>query len=203
MFEELRGEVIVGIITATVSAVGAYLSYHYFHRSSERERQNQELELAQWKNQYLAEIRLWADEGMNALSRGLHLCELDPVRTAEPGFFERRHTLMVDLSSIIDRGRWFFPNEEMSASARDRRIFFRGYRDPILDPLVAAYEFARHLNYVDPDQNKALRDDFLAAKQDFGSKMQIVLDPGSRNADFERFLTLTEALRATEEKAPT
>lgn len=201
MFESLfRAEILVGVISAVISAGGAFMSLVFFRRSQQRQMQNQEVELAQWKNQYLAEIRHWADECMEALSGAVHLCDLDPSKTMGPPLFDRRHLLMQAVSSLIDRGRWFFPNEQLSADRKDRRVFFRGYRDPILDPLVTAYEVLRRLDYLDRAGNTGLRADFVAAKQDFATRMQVVLDPSSRNADFERFVVMTEELRESEKK---
>ena len=206
MFEVLtRVDVLIGFMSAIIAAVGAATSVIYARRSAQRQSQLQELELANWKNQYLAEIRHWADACMHALSAGVHLCDLDPARTADPSMFERRHNLMVRLSALIDMGRWFFPNEELSADRAERRVFFRGYRDPLLDPLVAAYEYTRRLSYLEQTANTVLRDDFVTAKQDFTTKLQVILDPSSRNADFERFVTMKKELeeaQPTKEAAP-
>ncbi|MEM1160363.1 MAG: hypothetical protein AAGJ28_05475 [Pseudomonadota bacterium] len=198
LFESLDG--IIGFLSAIIAAVAAATSVLFARRSARRQSQLQEVELANWKNQYLAEIRHWADDCMHALSKGAHLCDLDPEKIQTPSLFERRHALMIDLSSLIDRGRWFFPNEHLSANRTERRIFFRGFRDPLLDPLVAAYDLTKRLNYLDQSDNLTLRDDFVGAKLDFGAKLQIILDPSSRNADFERFLTMKQELEDQQKK---
>ena len=48
-------------------------------------------------------------------------------------------------------------------------------------------------------QNIALRTEMVAIKRDFTDRMQVVLDPNARKADFERFITMTEELRDSKE----
>ena len=191
---------IIGLITTTASIIGAYVSYVFAKRAANRQRQFQEVELADWTHQYLAEIRTWADEVVEAMSAAVLLCDLDPERTENPTLFDRRHAMLAKLSAMVDRGRWFFPNEYMEADERLGRIAFRGYRDPILDPVVHAHDAVRELNFNDQSQNIALRQDMVRIKRDFTDRMQVVLDPNSRRSDFDRFITMTEELRGEEEK---
>ena len=186
-------------MTGTASVIGAYVSYIFAKRAATRQKQFQEVELANWTHQYLAEIRKWADEVVHAMSEAILLCDLDPKRTQEPNLFDRRHAMMGRLSALIDRGRWFFPNEHMKTNQMDRRIVFRGYRDPILDPVVHAHDAVKELNFNDQTQNIVPRKDLVRIKRDFTDRMQVVLDPNSRNADFERFVSMTEELRDDKE----
>ncbi|MEM7058957.1 MAG: hypothetical protein AAF557_15320 [Pseudomonadota bacterium] len=190
---------IIGLVTGTASIIGAYVSYVFARRAANRQRQFQEVELANWTHQYLSEIRTWADQVVHAMAEAVLLCDLDPKRTENPTLFDRRHAMMGRLSALVDRGRWFFPNEHMRTNQADRRIVFRGYRDPILDPVVHAHDAVKELNFNDQTQNVALRKEIVQIKRDFTDRMQVVLDPNSRNADFERFVTMTEELREGEE----
>jgi len=60
--------------------------------------------------QYFGELRVWALSALDDLSEAAHLCQLDPAVTHEPSFYNRRHDLLVSLSSKIDQGRLFFPS---------------------------------------------------------------------------------------------
>lgn len=190
---------IIGLVTGTASVIGAYVSFVFARRAANRQKQFQEVELANWTHQYLSEIRKWADQVVHAMSEAIMLCDLDPNRTENPSLFDRRHAMLGRLSALIDRGRWFFPNEHLETNRVDRRIVFRGYRDPILDPVVHAHDAVKDLNFNDQSQNLPLRKEMVAIKRDFTAKMQVVLDPNARNADFERFITMTEELRETKE----
>lgn len=189
---------IIGLVTGTASIIGAYVSYVFARRSANRQRQFQEVELADWTHQYLSEIRKWADEVVHAMSEAILLCDLDPKRTEHPTLFDRRHAMMGRLSALVDRGRWFFPNEHMKTADYDKRIVFRGYRDPILDPVVHAHDSVKELNFNDQTQNVTLRKEMVEIKRNFTDRMQVVLDPNARNADFERFVNLTVELREEE-----
>ncbi len=186
---------IIGLVTGTASVIGAYVSYTFAKRAATRQKQFQEVELANWTHQYHAEIRAWADHVVDAMSTAVLLCDLDPAKCEDLSLFERRHAALVRLSALIDSGRWFFPNENLLGDRGQRRIVFRGYRDPILDPVATAYEHLKNLNYKDQTENRALRAQLVAVKREFTDKMQIVLDPNARNADFERFVTMTAELR--------
>ena len=80
------------------------------------------------RNQYFAELRRWADDACDLLSSALHLCDLNPKKCQSPSFFDRRLEVLSRLSGVIDRGRWFFPNDQQAGVGTDKLEAFQGYR---------------------------------------------------------------------------
>ncbi|MEM9141212.1 MAG: hypothetical protein AAGB15_15395, partial [Pseudomonadota bacterium] len=69
---------IIGLATAAASVTGAVVSFVFARRAANRQKQFQEVELANWTHQYLSEIRTWADDVVGAMSEAILLCDLDP-----------------------------------------------------------------------------------------------------------------------------
>jgi hypothetical protein len=137
------------------------------------------------RRQYFSEMRRWADAGCDQLSEAVHLCDLDPA-TSAVDFVACRHALRVSLSSLIDRGRWFFPNLRDHEVGVDRDKAYRGFRPPVLDELVAAYRLVGKLDPEGHASNAELREPLVSAKRRFSSEIQVYLDPRKREMKFTR-----------------
>lgn len=177
--------VVVSALAACISALSALIAVWNYRR----EILNQKISGAKWKKEYFADLLKWSDESLLQLSEALHLCELDPKRMADNKFFEARHQLRVKLSAQIDRGRWFFPNYATDRYGHAKHEAFKGFRQPVLDGLVRAYQAVSNLNYVDASKNVPARAAVEEAKRLFTSEIQKVLDPRSRDAEFQSLLT--------------
>ena len=177
--------VIVSAIAACISALSALIAVWNFRR----EMLNQKIAGAKWKKEYFTDLLKWSDESMLQLSEALHLCELDPKRMPDNKFFETRHQLRVKLSAQIDRGRWFFPNYASDQHEHAKHEAFKGFRQPVLDGLVRAYQALTTLNYVDTTMNVATKAVVAEAKRHFTSEIQKVLDPRARDAEFQTLIT--------------
>ena len=131
------------------------------------------------RQQYHSELRFWADESMNVLSKALHLCDLDPVKCANPSFFERRHDMRVQLSALLDRGRWFFPNVDPENYGHHKDLAYQGIRQPALDCLADAYKQVGKMNYLcrRDDKNSKIRCALEKDKRVFASEVQKRLEP--------------------------
>jgi hypothetical protein len=119
------------------------------------------------------------------LSEAVHFSELDPARCPDGSFFERRNKIRTSLSSMIDRGKWFFPNLKAEEIGQTKEKAYRGYRQEILNSLVAAYNLMTALDYQDGTKNRPLRQQIVDAKRVFVSEIQEVLAPAERDKEFE------------------
>src|SRR5215203_5773068 len=131
------------------------------------------------RRQYFAEMRKWADEVCGTLSAAVHACDLNPAHK-DGNFFSKRHELRIALSSLVDRGRWFFPNLHHTEVGIEKDEAFRGLRQPALDLLVKAYWLVGSMSYTDQYSNLALRDPLVELKRKFVSEVQNYLDPRNR-----------------------
>jgi hypothetical protein len=142
------------------------------------------------RRQYFAEMRKWADEACNILSAAVYACDLNPAHK-DGNFFSKRHELRVALSSLADRGRWFFPNLYHTEVGVEREGAYRGLRQPALDLLVKAYRIVGSMSYTDQNPNLALRDPLVKVKRKFVSEVQNYLDPRNRRTIFNQLTEFT------------
>lgn len=170
--------VLVALVTSATTALFAWINF-------KREKLNQKIQYANLKQQYFTALRSWADQLCDLLSEAVHFSELDPARCIDGSFFERRNKIRTSLSSMIDRGKWFFPNLQSEEIGQTKEKAYRGYRQEILNSLVAAYNLMTILDYQDGTKNGALRQQIVDAKRVFVSEIQEVLAPAERDKEFE------------------
>lgn len=124
----------VETVIAIVSALVAVLSALIARGETRAQRKLQEEELRQRID---AASLDWGNEAINtmgeasALAMNTHLTVADMV--AAKLDVARR------LSTLVDRGRMFFPNVDAETHGSDREVAFRGKRAPILDVLMYAH----------------------------------------------------------------
>jgi hypothetical protein len=131
-----------------------------------------------WMDQYLCNVRQWADEACECIARAMHATKLDP-KEKEKELFEA----MYKLSSLIDRGRWFFPNLWSDEVGIHKEAAYRGLRQPVLDCLVEAYDLVKALQQKDANANLS---NLVHRQRLFVSEVQQVLNPRRREQEILR-----------------
>jgi hypothetical protein len=187
------------ITAAGVSAAVAFgtmvVTILFLKKNFVRELQNQEMNLVATRLRYFEDFRTWADQAVESLTEAIHLCDLDPNKVQDESVFSRRHRLRIAISSMIDKGRWFYPNIILDEHGAHKEEAYRGYRHELLDGLVEAYGSLQRLDYENQKNNWSVRKDLTAAKRHFVSQVQIILDPSRRNEEFERMCSEVRASR--------
>lgn len=171
------GGVLVTLLSVMSVAIFAWINY-------QRERLNQRIQHANLTLQYFAALRPWANELADLLSDAIHFVELDPARCPAGSFFDRRNQFRARLSSMIDRGKWFFPNLHSQEVGAHKEKAYRGYRQAVLNSLVEAYNTLTALDYVSGNNNQTRRDALVAAKRQFVGEIQDVLNPAKQDKEF-------------------
>ena len=87
-----------------------------------------------------SDVIRWSDEVIALLAAAQEVLLEKGVSYPEAEFRQRRSAVRAQLSALIDRGRLFFPNRADPIHGREKEPGFQGYRQPILDALVEAYE---------------------------------------------------------------
>ena len=169
---------LVTIIAAAVSIVAARFAWV----AAKRARVVQVLTFLQ---KTYTDIRAWADQVVEAMSEATLLCDLDPQKTTSPDFFARRHQLRVKLSTLIDRGRWFFPNTHHEQVGIHNHTAYRGIRPAAMDAVVAVFDLVGSLDYKLQAPNVSRRSLIVDHKRQFVSEIQNVLDPRERETEME------------------
>lgn len=138
-----------------------------------------QLELRQWTDQYFVSVREWADEVCSTISEALHMVS-DPTQLES-----RRFNTLVRLSSLIDTGRWYFPNQWKDDYGTHKEPAYRGIRQEVLDCVVAAYGELEKLN---PSAEVA-KSRLVKCQREFVSHIQAVLDPRARADEIAKVLS--------------
>lgn len=125
--------------------------------------------------EYNKELREWANQVVDLMSQAGHLCDIDPQR--DDNYFEKRHQLLIQLSSYIDRGRFFLPNDGADQFGHHKPSAYKGFRSAALDHLVTCYRLTQKVNLLEQAPNKELREPLMEAKRRFVSSVQDKLDP--------------------------
>lgn len=133
---------------------------------------------------YLGELRRWASSCQDCLSEAAHLCDLDPSVTVDPSFFNRRHAVLVSLSSYIDQGRWFFPDAKPMDVEHWQLEAYSSLKQRPLDDLVYAYGAVKKMSYISRQENTFLRAPLVEIKKDFTLSVQTLLDPRRAQKQF-------------------
>lgn len=121
--------------------------------------------------------REWALKCCDALVEGVHLVEVPKTRLIE----ERLLDVQIRLSSLIDQGRWLFPNTHEQQYGHAKSPAYRGFRHKVLDPLVQAYN---KLEAADPSSRS--KDDLDRIKRNFVTEVQKILETRERQNQLEK-----------------
>lgn len=145
--------------------------------------------------EWLRDVRSWASEAINVLSEASYACKVaQPVDTDSitATLRECRHRI----SALIDRGRYFFPNQSPEAYGVDKPLAFRGYRHAVLDPLVAVEQVLGGSRKV--GAFNSVDSAVVYLRREFVSRVFRVLSPESHNEQIARLIWLSNAGRATD-----
>ena len=145
--------------------------------------------------QYFAELRVWALAALDDLSEAAHLCMLEPNKTQEPTFYNRKHQLLVNLSAKIDQGRLFFPSTKPVKFSKWILESPKTVQDGPLSVLIYAYGVVKRMSYESKADNENLWEPLITSKRDFTGAMQEILDPRNRHKQFELAMKRKHARR--------
>ena len=176
----------ISLAAAAVSLFSMLGTVAFAALNFRRQRLSQRMQFAKLQQDYFSSLRTWADQISDLLSEAIHFAELDPQRCGDGAYFDRRNRLRISLSSLIDRGRFFFPNLHTDQHGQHKERAFQGYRQEVLNSLVAAYQAATRLDCNDAANNGPRRQELVAAKRAFVSEVQSILDPAVRDKEFNK-----------------
>ena len=165
----------IDVIRTLISLLAATVAFIALFRTRVFEDRRRKLEVAAHLQEHYGDIRDWAEQVIEKLSYAVFLCELDPNKMGGE-FFERRHQMRADLSSLLDKGRLYLPNTKQEEVGIWKPGAYRGLRQAALDCLNTDYQLVESLDYANHARNTPIRQQLVDVKQDFTSEMQDVLD---------------------------
>ncbi|MFC4861218.1 hypothetical protein ACS8MQ_08770 [Pseudomonas sp. MAHUQ-62] len=174
----------VAIISAVAAAKSSRVAEkhqeeasHHTKSSANLLEKEHQLKLREWTDQYFNSVRSWAEQVCLAISEATHI--VDGPELSD----EVKLPILVRLSSLIDTGRWYFPNQWVDDYGVHKETAYRGLRQPILDCVVSAYDLLRDSQY-----SEDVKEDLVKAQREFVSHIQVVLDPGKREQEIKKIL---------------
>ena len=108
---------------------------------------------------YRRELGRFADVVIDVMGEIQTLIAFNPDRAAVPAearqkFIEERSGLIGRVSSLLDRGRFFFPNQEVAGIGEHKGSAHQGLRDPVLNRILVASYVLMATDYESFDRNR-------------------------------------------------
>lgn len=125
-----HAELVLTLVSAFIAVVSALVA----RGETRRQRRVQEEQL---RAQLDAASLDWGNAAIETMGEAAALAHSNHLTEAD--FKSQRLDVARRLSTLVDRGRMFFPNVDAHTHGTDRDTAYRGNRPPILDALIYAY----------------------------------------------------------------
>ncbi|ABI78017.1 hypothetical protein HNE_0450 [Hyphomonas neptunium ATCC 15444] len=182
IFDWLKGntEIIIGVLSAIVALASALVSRGETakQRKLQTERLRQSIDAASLE---------WGGVAIDTLARCGIFARTRHLHGNDAAFLAARTNMLIQLSTLVDRGRMFFPNIDPDGKGIEKEGAYRGSRPPILDVLMFAYHEIESLNReggLPSDDCAAFIDD---CRRLLVSELQAHLDPRRLDEIVERY----------------
>lgn len=179
---------LAGVLIAAVSVVLGWVVGTRTERATKKQYQ---LDAMAFTSSWYTDLRAWASEVVDVLSETAEWCDNNHKSKNQ-----RDEALLVcryRLSALIDRGRFFFPNEYHEEYGLHKPEAYRGFRHPTLDYLVGAYQIINDPALVEEFGFSDKKSALIKLKRGFVSGVQDALKPRSQIREIDR---LVEASRS-------
>lgn len=160
-------------VSVVIAAASAVLGW-FFGTSTERATYKQyQLDAMSFASSWETDLRAWAFDAISVLSEASERCT--DVESRDK--CEALSVCRSRLSALIDQGRFFFPNSYHEEYGLDKPEAYRGYRHPILDYLVGAYQIIDTEEAVENFGFDNKKSALTELKRSFVSDVQVALKP--------------------------
>ena len=191
IFDWLKGntEIVIGILSAIVALVSALVSRGETakQRKLQTERLRQSIDAASLD---------WGGAAIDTLARCAIFARTRHMHANDGAFLAAKTNMMIQLSTLVDRGRMFFPNIDPEGKGIEKEGAYRGSRPPILDALMFTYHEIEALNReggLPSEESGAFIDE---CRRLLVSELQAHLDPRRLDEIVERYDDRTKENRS-------
>ncbi|MEM6651006.1 MAG: hypothetical protein AAGA72_05315 [Pseudomonadota bacterium] len=125
-------EVVVALLSAAIAVFGALIS-------RTETRKQRALQMENLRQNVDMQSLGWGNACIDILNRAAMFARTRQHQSNDASFLQQRINLMLAISSLVERGRLFFPNINPEGLGVDKEAAYRGKRPPILDALMFAY----------------------------------------------------------------
>jgi hypothetical protein len=186
--------VIIGVVSAVTAIAAALVSWLAARKSDRVAVSQQRLGTHTAAAEWLRDLREWASEAIDVLSEASYTCGHGD--TSQHDCTEQLRACRHRVSALIDRGRFFLPNQHVENVGGDKPSAFRGWRHAALDPLVAAERVLS--GQVGPGQFETREAALVQMRREFVSAIQRILAPDLHNKEIARMIREGNEHRATD-----
>ena len=173
-------DVIIAVSSAIVAIIGALLS------RAETRRQR-DIQLENLRRGVDAQSLAWGNNCIDVLGRAAIFARTRQHQQNDASFLQQRVNLMLALSSLVERGRLFFPNIEPDGKGAEKDGAYRGSRPPILDALMYTYYEVDAMSRTEGPTADNSGDFIDDCRRLLVSELQAHLDPRRRDAVVGRY----------------
>lgn len=179
-------DTLVQIVSVFIAGVSALISAFFAFRARRDTQIAQQAQLMALKRQYYSELQRWADQVVDVLTAAIFLCKLQDSNKTHDGdvdVFYKWFSIREKLSSLIDQGRFFIPNEEINIHGQSKPLAYRGFRPRHRNLLVESYDTLGKFDKESLNRNGDLHNQLWEKRKDFVSELQKILDPYGREKE--------------------
>jgi hypothetical protein len=177
---DLSSGAIVALLSVGVAIAGVVMTRLNARR--------QEVGVDQWRR----DLRDWASEAIEVLSKARYAAEeyMPKPDASSSDLRSDLRSYVAPLSALVDRGRFFLPNQGTTELDKEKLSAFKGTRHRALVPLIAALNVLNDnveqedYKYVFDNRPKVLRE----LQKEFVSHIQQILAPKTRNREIARLI---------------
>lgn len=171
------------LIAGLTGLLGWLIGRQQLKRADEQIR----LGTASFASDWFRDLRSWANEAIEVLSEASYCC------VGANGNVDSTSTIAVKcrhkLSALIDRGRFFLPNDAHEDYGTHKPAAYRGIRQSALDYLVEAEQvLAGHKRAELAIFGRNSEEVLVNLRREFVSSVHDILDPRERNKELKALL---------------
>jgi len=173
-------EITVALLSAMIAVFGALVSRN-------ETRKQRALQLENLRHSVDAQSMSWGNASIDVLNRAAMFARTRQHQASDASFFQQRVNMLLAISSLVERGRLFFPNIDPSSKGGEKDGAYRGSRPPILDALMFAYYEVEALTRQGGPTADNSAEFIEDCRRLLVSELQAHLDPRRRDTVIDRY----------------
>lgn len=182
IFEWLKGnaEILIGILSAIVAVISAVIARGETRKQRKlaTERLRQSIDAASLD---------WGAAAIDTVARSAAFVRTRHMHANEAAFLAAKTNMLILLSTLVDRGRMFFPNLDPDGKGVEKEGAYRGSRPPILDALMFTYREVEATTREGGPPSEEGGDFIEECRRLLVSELQAHLDPRRLDEIVERY----------------
>lgn len=173
-------EVLIAVGSAFVALVGALLA-------TNETRKQRKLQVETLRQRIDGASLDWGNEAIDLLGEAGAVAWLCRSNVPETEIEKARHDVARKISSMVDRGRLFFPNVNPASKGAEKEGAYRGHRPPVLDAMMYAYYEVQEISRSGGPSPQDSANFIFDCRRLLVSELQAHLDPRRRDEIIGRY----------------